>query len=173
MAFLKKVNVHDEDRHTAFAAAAMTIGQWVKLNGDFSAGDITTLGASYSNKPGYASAGDPKLTLITTSDTTVTGRVGIVDKLIFIPEDADTSHDDIAKGQCCIYYTGGRFETDQYSSVSGTGAAFGNFLKVDDNSVLVEESTATTETTASVARVIKSNTGGEYTKDSLVFEILR
>jgi len=173
MAFLKKVNVPDEARKTAFAATAMSPGQWVKLNGEFSAGDITSLGSSASNKPGYASVGDKKLTLITTSDDNITGRVAVVDKLVFIPEDSDTDSNAIAAGQSCVYYTEGQFETDQYTSVSGTGAAFGDYLKPDDNSKLQEEASASTETTKSIARVIKINNSGDSTKDSLVFEMIK
>ena len=175
MAFLKEVNVPENARRTAYAAAAMEVGEWVKLNGEFSAGDITTLGSDNSNKPGYASIGDMKVTSLTTSDDHLTGRVGVVGKKIYVPEDADTEYDDIAKGQSCIVYVAGQFETDMYVSVSGTGGAFGDYLKVNDDAKLIEESSATTETSKSVARVIRVNNGdrgGDTTKDSLIFEIL-
>jgi len=175
MAFLKEVNVPENARRTVYAAAAMEVGEWVKLDGEFSAGDIATLTSTNSNKPGYASTGDMKVTSLTSSDDNITGRVGVVGKKIYIPEDSDTDHDDIAAGQSCILYTAGQFETDMYVSVSGTGGAFGDYLKVNDDAKLIEEASATTETAKSVARVIRVNDGsrgGDTTKDSLVFEIL-
>jgi hypothetical protein len=177
MAFLKKVNVPQHARLSGYAAAEYPIGTWVKLDGFWSTSDVAALGAN-AYKPGYAQVGDKKLTKITTSDDNITGRVGIVDKLIYIPEDSDTDHDDIAAGQSCIYYTEGQFETDQYATVSGTGAAFGNYLKVNDDGKLIEEATATTETSKSVARVIKVNdstVSGEtdFANESIVFEILK
>lgn len=172
MAFLKKVIVPDEACKSGYAAAAYQPGQWVKLNGTFSAADITALPAGQKNKPGYASAGDVKFTRLTTSDDNITGRVGVLGKLIFVPEDSDTDHDDIAAGQSCLVFTAGRFETDQYTSVSGTGAAFGDYLKPTDTGTLGEEASPTTETTKSVARVFKINNTGNPSYDSLVFDII-
>lgn len=170
MGILKKVIVPDEARKSAYVAAEYEVGTWCSLNGVFSAGDITSLGTANSNKPGYASVGDPKLTQVTTG---VTGRVYPIDKLITIPEDSDADHDTVPAGASAIYYTEGRFETDQYTTVSGTGAAFGDYLKLGTGGKLVEESSAQTETGASVARVIKINDGnGQFTKESLVFEMI-
>lgn len=172
MGILKKVIVPDHARKSAYAASEYEVGSWCSLDGVFSAADILALGTS-ANKPGYAYVGDPKLTQVTTG---VTGRVYPIDKLIFIPEDSDTSHDTVPAGACAIYYTEGRFETDQYTSVSGTGAAFGDYLKLGTGGKLVEEAAATTETAASVARVIKINDGnGQYGtvgRETLVFEML-
>lgn len=173
MAFLKKVNVPDNDVLSAYAAAAYDVGVWAKEDGEFSASDIAALPSGQKNKPGYAFAGAKKLTRLTTSDDNVTGRVGVIGKNITIPEDSDTSHDSVAAGQSCLYFRGGQFETDQYVSVSGTGAAFGDYLKVDANGKLVEEASPTTETTKSVARVVKINNSGTVANDSLVFEIIR
>jgi len=176
MPFLKKVKVPDTECQFGYVAAATAPGIWHKWNGEFSAGDITTLTSTYSNKPGYASAGDRKLTKATTSDTTVTGRVGPVSKNIYIPEDSDSSHTTIYQGQMALFFTGGQFETDQFVSVSGTGGAFGDYLKLNDDGKLVEESTATTETAASVARVVRLNnmdSGGASAYDSLVFEMIK
>ena len=172
MAFIKEVNVPDNARKSAYVAAAYDVGTWVSLNGEFSASDITALGTSNSNKPGYASTGDKKLTQVTTG---ILGRVFPINKKIFIPEDSDTDHDSVAAGQMCIYYTEGQFETDQYTSVSGTGAAFGDYLKLTTGGKLAEEAAATTETAASVARVIEihnGDDGGDTTKDSLIFEMI-
>jgi len=170
MAIMKKVIVPDHARKTAYAAAAYDIGTWCSLNGTFSASDITTLGSDNSNKPGYASTGDPKLTQVTTG---VMGRVFPIDKLVFIPEDSESDHDSVAAGQACLYYTEGRFETDQYTDVSGTGGAFGDYLKLGTGGKLVEEATATTETAASVARVIKVNdTGPDTAHKTLVYEMI-
>lgn len=170
MGVLKKVIVPDQARKTAYAAAAYEVGSWCSLNGNFSAGDIASLGAANSNKPGYAYVGDPKLTQVTTG---VMGRVYPIDKLVFIPEDSDADHDTVAAGQACTYYTAGRFETDQYTDVSGTGGAFGDYLKLGTGGKLVEEATATTETAQSVARVVKVNDEGPtVAKKTLVFEMI-
>lgn len=170
MGVLKKVIAPDEARKTAYAAASYEVGSWCSLNGVFSAADIVALGTANSNKPGYAYVGDPKLTQVTTG---VMGRVYPIDKLIFIREDSDSSHDTVAAGEACNYYTAGRFETDQYTDVSGTGGAFGDYLKLGTGGKLVEEATATTETAQSVARVIKVNDEGpNVDKKTLVFEII-
>ncbi len=174
MAKLKKVMVPDTARKTAFVAAEYAVGQWCYPNGVFSEADIAALGAANSNKPGFASVGDAKLTRAGVgTPSNAAGRCFPIDKLIFIPEDSDSDHTTIEAGASVVYYTAGQFETDQYSDVSGTGGAFGDYLKIGANGVLVEETTPTTETALSVARVIKVNDSGpDVNFKSLVFEMI-
>ena len=140
----------------AFVASGCTVGQFHNRFGEFSAADITALGDNAS-KPGYAYEGDPKLGRV---ETGTTGRAFPVNKLAFKPEDDETTHAAIAAGEQVIYYTAGDFITDQYdrdptSGISGTGAAFGNYLKLTVSGWLQEEATAGTQTTGSVAILIK------------------
>jgi hypothetical protein len=171
MAFLKKVNVPAGAGKTAYAGEEMEQGLWVELSGEFSAVQINNLPSGQKNKPGYASVGDKRVIKATGSGDT--GRVYPVKKIIVEPEDSDSDSDytTIDAGQSLTYFTEGTFETDQYTDVSGTGAAFGDYLKLS-SSKLVEEAAATTETANSVARVIKINNSGDSTKDSLEFEMI-
>jgi len=172
MPFLKKVNVPVHARKTAYATENIEVGLWCYPNGFWTADQIADLDPSIRNKPGYAYVGAPRMSIASTGDT---GRKYPVDKLIFIPEygDSDTRFTVIVSGAGLNYYTEGQFETDQYVDVSGTGATFGDYLKLETGTGrLCEEATATTETAESVARVIKINNAGDPTKDSLIFEML-
>ena len=161
----------------AFVASGCKCGQFHREWGTFSAADITALTSSNSNKPGYAYEGDPKLGRI---ESGLTGRAFPVNKLAFKPEDDETTYADIAAGEQVIYYTQGEFISDQYdkdpsTGISGTGAAFGNYLKLTVSGWLTEEASAETETTASVAVLIKHLTGGagNTSKERVWFRLLQ
>ena len=159
----------------AFVASGCKCGQFHRMWGTFSAADITALGSDNSGKPGYAYQDDPKLGRIETGKT---GRAFPVNKLVFKPEDDESTHTDISAGEQVIYYTQGEFITDQYdrdpsTGISGTGAAFGNYLKLTVSGWLCEESDPETETTSSVAVVVKHLTNSaRSTQERLWYRLI-
>jgi len=158
-------------RGEAFAGEAFTKGTWVKISGTFSAGDISSLATGNKNIPGYASAGDFKVVQAVSGDTMPCFPV---DKMTVVPEGADSDKDTILAGAGVLYFTEGRYESDQYTSVSGTGAAYGDYLKIGASGKLVEEDDPAVRTTASVARCYKVHYGdnGNHTYDRVEFEML-
>lgn len=158
-------------RGEAYASEQLTKGTWVKISGTFSAGDISSLPTGQKDKPGFASAGDYKVVPAVVGDTMPCFPV---DKLTIVPEGADSDNDTILAGAMVVYFTEGRFETDQFTSVSGTGAEYGDYLKIGASSKLVEEASGQVKTSASVARVYKVHYGGNarHTYDRLEFEML-
>lgn len=158
----------------AFVVSGCNIGQFHQMNGVFSAADIAALPDGQKNKPGYAYVGDKKLNRV---DVGVTGRVGPVGKLAFYPEDDESDYKAIDAGAKVVFYTEGEFVTDQYdhdvsAGVSGTGSNYGDYLKLTVSGWLTEEADPTTETTASVARVIRLDTGASSSDDRLWYELL-
>ena len=143
---------------TSFAGEALTKGGWVRPSGTFSQGDLDTIHATYpafKNAAGYATLGADKVMRSVPGDTIPSFPVN---KLELQPEDAD--NDNILEGEGVIYYEGvGQYETDQMTSVSGTGAVSGNFLKIGETGKLVEEASPDTVTTASVAQVVRMTQG--------------
>ncbi len=124
-------------------------GSFVVASGNFSAGDITTLGTAASNKPGFAVAGVAKLVRAWGAGTG--GRAFPIDNINTIPEDGEDELDTIARGAVCTYYTAGTFRTTEFTDVGA--AVFGDFLLTTATGTLTIEATATTETADSVARV--------------------
>lgn len=100
--------------------SGMKKGQFVKLAGSWSAGDITALGTN-AHKPGYATAGSMKWSPATSGDTTGGTLIGMLDKLEFQRETGDLALDVVNSGEGCVVWTRGEFETDQY--VAGVEAA--------------------------------------------------
>ena len=155
---------------TEYAGESLVKGSWVRVSGTFSSGDITTIqtaAPAQVNAAGFANVGSNKIM------QAVPGEVlpcYPVNKLILKPEDAEADLQTIAAGEGVIYYIGGEYESDQYSAVSGTGAAPGNFLKVGSDGILVEEASPSTETTASVATVHSMFHGID--RDGVVQDIL-
>ena len=149
---LEVVNCPDNARHGgAYVASAMNKGTFVTVSGTFSAAEITALPANQKSRPGFAYENDRKLVQAYAG---ITGRCYPVDKLIFDPEDADTDYDEISAGAGAIYYEEGEFRTNEFTDVTTT-VVFGNYLKLSASGTLTDEAALTTETTASVARVIK------------------
>lgn len=151
---------------TAYAGEDLTKGTWVKASGTFSQGDLDTIHAVYpaqKNAAGFANVDSEKVMLAVLGDVLPCFPVN---KLERQPEDADSNS--IIRGEGVIYYVGGEYETDQFTSVSGTGAAFGDFLKIGASGKLVEEASATTKTTASKATVVRMTHG----IDSLTGDVL-
>ena len=160
----------DSARHgEAFVASGVKRGCFVKLDGVFTQADIDALPEGQKNKPGYAYVGAPKLNVAFKG---VTGRVFPVDYYVAAPEDSESDWDTIPAGHQAVYYTEGEFETDQYSGVSGTGANFGDYLKLNTKGQLTEEANPATETSESVARVVKWIKGGTFDKDRLRFVLI-
>ncbi len=148
---LEIVDVPVHGRKTGYMAsdsATYRKGSFVVASGTFSAGDITTLGAANSNKPGFAVAGYPKLVRAWAGSG---GRAFPIDNIITVPEDGEDDLDTIAKGAVCTYYTGGTFRTSEFTDVSTM--VFGDFLKATASGTATIEATATTETADSMARV--------------------
>ena len=169
---LEVVNCPDNARHgDAFVASEMKKGTFVTVSGTFSAAEITALTAGQKSKPGYAYSGDPKLVQAYAG---LTGRCYPVDKKIFVPEDGDdaTANENIKAGAGAIYYEEGEFRTSEFTDVTTT-ADFGDYLKLSASGTLTDESALTTETTASVARVIKLNRTGAVAGHRLHFRLLR
>lgn len=138
-----------------YIAGAYYKGSFVKMDGEFSSSDITALPTGQKNKPGYASAGDLKLTQVTSAATGQRGLVFPINKLNYKPEDSDTSLDLIDAGASVIYYQGGQYETDQFLAVSGTaGGDFGDNLEITVSGKLTESAQDDTSTQV-VAKVIK------------------
>jgi len=152
----------------AYAGEDMTKGKWVTLSGTFDQSDIDTIVAAHpeqANAAGFAKVGSAKV-LLAAGETTLPAFP--VNKLILQPEDAEADLDTITAGEGVIYYVGGEYETDQFTTVTGTGAAPGDFLKLDANSKLAEEADPAVQTTASVA-IMATKTEG---LDSLTGAVL-
>ena len=98
----------------AYVAGAYYKGSFVKRDGVFSSADITALPTGQKNKPGYAKEGSMKLTQVTSAAAGQRGLVYPINKLLFMPEDADSDQDLIPAGAGVIYYQGGQYETDQF-----------------------------------------------------------
>lgn len=140
-------------------------GSFVKMDGVFSAGDITALPTGQKNKPGWASAGSLKLTQVTSAAAGQRGLVFPINKLLFQPEGADSSYDLLSAGVGVIFYQGGQYETDQFLAVSGTaGGDFGDNLEITVSGKLTESAEADTSTQV-VAKVVKMTFGDDYTDD--------
>ena len=135
-------------------------GSFVVASGTFSAGDITTLGAASSNKPGFAVAGNPKLVRAWITNNGVAWPINTINT---IPEDGEDDLDTIPKGAVCTYYTGGTFRTTEFTDVGAI--VFGDFLKTTASGTITVEATATTETSESVARCEEVFTGNTLAKD--------
>ena len=151
----------------AYIAGAYYKGSFCKKDGVFSSSDITNLPTGQKNKPGYAKAGDLKLTQVTSTADGQRGTVFPINKLIFKPEDSDSDDDLIPAGASVIYYQGGQYETDQYLEVSGTsGGDFGDNLEITVSGKLTESS-YTDESQYIVAKVIKMTFGDSYNHDNL------
>ena len=152
----------------AYVAGAYKKGSFVQLDGVFSQSDVDALPAGQKEVPGYASAGSRKLTQVTSAAAGQRGLVYPINKLIFFPEDSDSTHDTILAGASCIYYAGAgsEYETDQFS-VSGTGGVFNDNLEIGAAGTLVESAEADTSTQV-VAKVIKLSLGDDYLDDVLV-----
>lgn len=158
-------------RGEAYASEALTKGTWVKISGTFSDGDISSLPDGQKQKPGFAYSGDFKVYPALADDTMPCFPV---DKATVVPEGADSDNDTILAGAIVVYFTEGRFETDKYTSVSGTGATYGDYMKIGSSSKLIEETDPAIKTSASVARCYKVHYGGNarHTYDRLEFEML-
>lgn len=151
---LEVVNCPDHARRgEAYVATAMKKGTFVVVSGTFSSAEITTLPASQKSRPGFAYSGDPKLVVAYAG---ITGRCFPVDKLIFVPENADdvTSNNTLVAGAGAIYYTEGEFRTSEFTDVTTT-SVFGEYLKLSTSGTLTDESSSFTETSESVARLVK------------------
>jgi hypothetical protein len=156
-----------------YAGEDLQKGTWVRPSGTFSSGDITTIqttSPAQANAAGFANAGDIKIMQSVLGDVQPSFPVN---KLQIAPEDADS--DDILAGEGVIYYIGGEYETDQYTSVSGTGGGPGDFLKIGNSGKLVEETTPSTVTTSSVAQVVRMFHGidaNNVVRDRLWFRMI-
>ena len=165
----------------AYIAGAYYKGSFVKRDGVFSTADIAALPTGQKNLPGFASAGAQKLTQVTAAAAGQRGTVHPINKLIFKPEDADSSEDLIPAGSGVIYYVGGQYETDQFLDVSGTaGGDFGDNLEITVSGKLTESAEADSSTQV-VAQVMQMSFGDDYTdevmgymhaKDRLWYELL-
>lgn len=154
----------------AYIAGAYYKGSFVKRDGVFSSADIDALPTGQKNKPGYASAGDLKLTQVTSAAAGQRGTVYPINKLLFQPEDSDSDHDLIAAGSAVIFYQGGEYETDQYLDVSGTaGGDYGDNLEITVSGKLTESAEADSSTQI-VAKVIKQTFGDNYTDEVKGYE---
>lgn len=150
----------------AYVAGAYAKGSFVQKDGVFSQSDIDGLPTGQKSKPGYASVGDNKLTQVTSAAAGQRGLVFPINKLVFKPEDSDSDLDTIAAGASCIFYQGGQYETDQYTSVSGTGGVYNDNLEIGASGKLVESAEADTSTQV-VAKVIKLTLSDSYVDDVL------
>jgi len=166
---LEIVNVPDNARQgDAYILTSMKRGTFVVLSGTFSASDVSGLPSGQKNKPGYASSGDKKLVKAYAG---LTGRCYPVDKLVFVPEDADTDHDSIDAGAMVVYYMDGEFRTTEYTNV--TSPVFGEYLKLSASGTLTDEGSPYTETSASVARVVKlDSTSSDPSERRLQFRLI-
>ena len=137
----------------AYVSAAVKKGTFMVLSGTFSAADIAALPAGQKDIPGFAKSGSFKL--VTAYDDTYQnkGPSYPVTKLIFVPEDGDSTFDTIKAGAQAVYFEGGRFRTSEYTDVSTT-VVYGDFLKLTASGTLTDEATLKTATDSTVARVI-------------------
>ena len=171
---LEVVNCPDHARHgDGFAASEMNKGTFVVISGTFSAAEITALPANQKSRPGFAYSGDKKLVMAYAG---ITGRCYPIDKKIFIPEDADTdtnANSLVKAGAGAIYYEEGEFRTSEFTDVTTT-VEFGNYLKLSASGTLTDEAALTTETAASVARVIVlEDSHSDASKHRMHFRLLR
>lgn len=166
---LELVNVPENAKKgRAFIATSMKRGTFVVLSGTFSTSDISGLPSGQKSKPGYAYSGDLKLV---EAYSGATGRCFPVDKLTFVPEDADTDHDTIDAGAGAIYYTEGTFRTSEFTDV--TDPEFGEYLKLSASGTLTDEASAYTETGESVARAVQLISDSDDASDHrLEFELI-
>lgn len=177
---LELVDVPQSGRKTGYMDATADTykkGTMVVASGTFSAGDISSLGSSYSNKPGFAKAGYPKLVRAWAGSG---GRAYPMDKLEFEPEYGDDGANDaidgrnldtVVKGQAVVYYTAGTFRTTEYTDVGS--AVFGHFLKASASGTLTIEASATVETGDSIARVEALFENGDFKYNRLEFTLIR
>lgn len=136
-----------------FVLTQMKRGTFVVASGTFTASDISGLPAAQKNKPGYAYSGKKKWVQAYAANLADRGPAYPIDKLTFVPEDADTDYDTIKAGEQVVVYMGGRFRTSEYTNVTST-IVFGNYLKLSASGTLTDEATLTTATNQTVARTI-------------------
>ena len=149
----------------AYIATDCYKGSFVKRDGVFSAADITALPTGQKNLPGFAQEGSFKLSQVTSAAAGQRGTVFPINKLLFQPEDAESTHDLVLAGSGVIFYQGGQYETDQFLSVSGTsGGDYGDNLEITVSGKLTESSEGDESTTA-VAKVVQMSFGDDYTDD--------